>query len=120
MSDRERFDPELGEARIKLRAVLAALDEALAASTELPARSAPTLADITEEIAVHRDALEIIAARQRALADNVQPGRRQIPFRELDRVRAESDRLAAESLALTQALARLEALREDLAKRSGA
>ncbi|HYC50998.1 MAG TPA: hypothetical protein VEB19_07820 [Gemmatimonadaceae bacterium] len=116
MFDRDRPDPHLRDARIKLRAVIAALDDALEESAEEPVATGPTLAEVAEEIAVHRDALDIIAQRQQSLGDATQPGGRQVPFRELDRVRTELEQLQAEALALTQALAKLEALRDELEK----
>jgi hypothetical protein len=116
MFDRDRPDPLLRDARIKLRAVIAALDDALSASIDPAPPSAPTLAEVVEEIAVHRDALDAIARRQQSLTDEIQPGRRQVPFRILDRARTESAQLQKEALALTQALARLETLRNDLAR----
>ena len=116
MLERDRPDPLLRDARIKLRAVIAALDEALATSAEPAKPHAPTLAEVIEEIAVHRDALDAIARRQRVLTDALQPARRQLPFRLSEPMRTELERLQREAHALTQALARLEALRDGLTK----
>ena len=116
MLERDRPDPLLRDARIKLRAVIAALEDALATSAEPAKPHTPTLAEVSEEIAVHRDALDAIARRERVLTDALQPARRQLPFRLSDPMRTELEQLEVESRAVTQALARLEALRDWLTK----